>query len=414
MKPALRARVYAADRSWESRIAQPIDLPSCAVEVIDGGIVLPLFPASDGNHDWSGGVLTGDGRFIAGHTYNAIVDRTRNVHSAYEVPRDVRHLRETVLYAGGPIDRHFGHFFSEALSRLWWLADNPTSDIRVVFNTSPLEESHRRILETLGIEEDRILSLSEPTRFDAVIVPDQAFHLGSGASDQVALRKIFDRVRSSSAGGGFDRVYLTRTALKNASRSREMNEVFLEQFYRDQGFTVLSPEKLSFRDQVSALADATEFASTAGTLSHLVLLTQDGVRQHVALRHQTSLGLVGQWAMTRARASEVNVIDTVVPILPASRWAGVAYHTATRWWVQYAAEQFGTSAEQSNPEDYFGRLMAEWLDMVLTRSDRDLQFLPAWSLAEFFESFSRHLLGRELSQAEKTRLSRHFRNGAEG
>lgn len=400
--------MFAEDRSWEERIAEPIDLPPCAVREVDGGVILPLVRADDGYHDWRGGVVEGDGTFVAGHVYHARARRTRNILEGYPVPDDVAYRPGVALYAGGPDDSHFGHFLTETISRLWWIVDHPDADVHLVVNTTPLEAVNRNILEALGIGEDRILELSEPTRFDAVIVPDQALHLGSGASDPVALRKIYDAIRSWAPRGGPERIYLTRTALHNRLRARELNEEFLEEFYREQGFEIVSPEKLPFRDQVSMISSAHGFASTAGTLSHLVLFAEDDVHQHVALRHPTSLGLVGQWAMSRSRAGAIDVVDTTLPILPASRWAGVSFHTATPWWVQYAEAVFGVDVRPSRAEDYFGTLMSEWLDTILSVPDEDLRFFPRWTTVDFLDSFSTHLRGHRLTEEERTRLVEHF------
>lgn len=404
----LRVRVFAEDPSWEERIAQSLDLPPCSVHEVEGGVILPLEPADDGYHDWVGGVVDPKGTFVAGHVYHAGTRRTRNIIAGYSLPPQVRRKAGVALYAGGPADHHFGHFVTEAISRLWWVVDNPDVDVWVVVNTRELTALNIDILKALGVEEDRIISLAEPTQFDYVIIPEQALHLGSGESNPEALRKIYDAIRSWAPEGSSERVYLTRTALENRSRSREVNEVFLEDFYRSQGFEIVSPEQLPFRDQVAMLSGAKELASTAGTLSHLVLFSPNGVHQHVALRHPTSLGLAGQWAMSRARASTIDVVDTTLPILPSSRWAGVAFHTTTPSWVQYAADVFGVSMEASRPEDYFADLFREWVDVVLSASDRDLRFFPRWTAADFLESFSKHLAGRQFTAEEKARLLRHF------
>lgn len=382
------------------------------VQVVDGGIILPLRDARDGVHLWEGGVLDSTGSFVAGHVNHPTRTHDRNILSGYEPAATPQYLAESVVYAGGSGSLHFGHFLTETLSRLWWFVANRGSSLRVVFNTQGFTVDHHlmQFIRMLGIPDDQVLFLDQPTQFESVIIPDQAFFLGSGDYHLDAMRLIFDTIRDSVSPGTTKKLYLTRTGFQGrAGRLQEINERLFEDFYREQGFEIVAPETLSLPEQISLVAGASQLATTSGTLSHLVLFSPNDVAQDILLRNPRSLKLEGQWGMSQFRASSVSVVDATLQLLPGSHGWGVAAYAANQNWANFVYAKFGVNVgvEEVSAE-LLRDIIKAWTEVLSQAASAELRLYPAWTVADFVSSFHEALFAIPLTNQATGRLGRRF------
>ncbi|MBD5788314.1 glycosyltransferase family 61 protein [Cellulosimicrobium terreum] len=379
------------------------------VRTVDGATILPLRPSADGLHRWSGGVVDAYGTFVAGHRTGYTHTKARhNVVSAYPVPDDAAYRPETVIWGGGRDARHFGHFLTENLARLWYLVENPGLGLKVAFTNNGLSYDHPNVelFRRLGLRREDMIFVEEPTRFDAVVVPDQALYL-TGEMHLEHSRSTYDAIRDSVEPAGVDKVYLTRRRLTPKACLRDVNEEMLEDFYASQGYEIVSPETLPLGEQISLMAGAREVACTLGTLSHQVLFCRDDVRLGIVLRDKRD-PLPIQWTMNAMRDADCSVVDASLSFLPTSHTAGVHHYTTTPQWSRYVAEQFGGSVPDAPPDEHLIDYVRHWTEVVAAAPARDLWRFPSWTVADLVTSLSASVVATPLRPATRAKLTDHF------
>ena len=249
-----------------------------AVTVVENAILVP------GLHQ-DGGVLDGEGHVVpAANMYrkhgNVLVD-------GLPADRDVQpesELDAEVVYLGGTID-HFGHFLLEGMARCWMLSDvDPT--VPVAFQTPPVF-SHgswrTEILKALGVTEDRVLPLRQPTRIRRLIIPEPLFELSRAAHEQAAdsHRLVATHILHGADVGQSDQpVYLSRRLLSPRNRFHA-GESQLEDILRVNGFLVVYPETMTLKDQFRLFNGHTDIFAPQGSAAHAILFALNRPRMHL-------------------------------------------------------------------------------------------------------------------------------------
>ena len=177
-------------------------------------------------------------------------------------------------YFIGDINAHYGHFLVGAFARLWALPAAVRRDCRLVFSSVvPVDglmrlDFFREMLAALGLCEDNLLRVSEPTRFDRITVPGSAFEELSLVHQDFA--RLMNRVgQAIAAPTKVTRplVYLSKEKLERGI-VRISNEDALTASLRSLGVEVVFPEQLSFRAQVALWAETAVMMGFSGSAMH--------------------------------------------------------------------------------------------------------------------------------------------------
>lgn len=180
---------------------------------------------------------------------------------------------ETVIY-GGYLFEHWGHFLVESTCRLWYVLQNADDKTPVVFGAA--REPSKVFLdffELLGVA-DRIEFVYRPTRFKKVIVPEPAFLFCRQESISPLFLKPFDRIAERVTPAGYKKVYLSKSKWSGLD-FQCFGEEKLERAFKENGYRIVYPEKMTLKEQVAVLKGAEEIATTAGTLAHNILFAPD-------------------------------------------------------------------------------------------------------------------------------------------
>lgn len=244
-------------------------------------ILLPLkrrtdISTTDGVYE--GGVCTKNLDFLAGIQRDYTSTRANySCCRAYHLPNSKIIYRKEKVVFGGILFRHFGHMIVDALSRMWWFAENPNTPYKFVFLMMEKQKFlFPEFLNLAGLTEDRYEIITEPTQFEEVIVPDEAIYSISGASPK--WLQYFDLIKENvknkePSSLPIEKVYLTRTQLEYPDG---INEEYYEKFYAARGYKIVAPEKLSLSQQINLISSAKEIVTTLGTLSHLAVFAGGG------------------------------------------------------------------------------------------------------------------------------------------
>lgn len=218
---------------------------------VPNGIILPQKLAQDGPMWGLGGVCDAAGEFVPLSYY----DGGWATHGGKYDWDNETHMDCDVVYFGMYFN-HWGHFLVDLIGRLWYFAKNKGQKFKLAY-LGP-EEPKGNFLEffsLLGIEQEDLIHITAPTRFNNVIVPE--FSCKSCVWYSNEYRSIFDSMIETVEQEGYvpenlpklEKVYFTRLAFGKA-RQTEIGEEKLSKWLATNGFSLIPPERLSIRDQI--------------------------------------------------------------------------------------------------------------------------------------------------------------------
>lgn len=272
-------------------------------------VILPAKESTE--HAWgSGGAVAENGQLAEAARLGSIFGEAYpfDIH-------DLVSLDETVYYIP-VIPKHWGHFLLDVLCRFWFLLDENDKGYRITFCSLDFEEdglagNYLEALELLGVSKERLLFVTKPTWFAEVLIPENTF--GDGMPYCSEYRRIIDYIktnalqkREKSLPKPEERIYFTRTSFRR-SRYTEVGEKRIEELFRQRGFTVLAPEKLSVREQIFYFSKCKEIASLSGTISHNIVFSEPDNRY--VLLNRCCLPNYAQFAVNQLSPAEVTYVD---------------------------------------------------------------------------------------------------------
>ena len=222
---------------------------------------------------------------------------------------------------GGVLIRHFGHFFHESLSRLWWLGSVEAMPIRLQSAAASLQSLNsdvcffmppwsdrgkdltpymEEILAGLGLKPERVRIISEPTHFQRILVPFQpwGFCLNPSRVDELYGCDSLQLMRNLMASYGAQkqsalipadratacspitnqakdtplRVFVSRSALP-LDLGRLIGDVILDQVLAEAGYLIFHPENHSISEQIALYSSADELVFIDGSSLYLLWIS---------------------------------------------------------------------------------------------------------------------------------------------
>ena len=225
------------------------------------------------------------------HIDGSIVDFTalyRGNNRYINVPNTNLEISESTLeeavYGGVYFDKHYGHFLTEAISRLWPLHLGQFLNKTWVFRVAGKPTSQcnpdfiNQFMKALGFH-GTIRFAYKPILVKHLIIPAPANINGSHC--HIIFRNLTKTIGSSLINN-FDgsylesptgHYYLSRSNLPNHFR-KIANERLLEMKLHERGYNVISPENLSIPEQIYIFSNAKKIVGTVGSAFHNILLSQ--------------------------------------------------------------------------------------------------------------------------------------------
>lgn len=366
MVASLSKRLYHSNlKNWSAALSKKFFSDrELGVKTIDNGIILPAkAPAIR-----KGGVCDSNFKFVAGLLRSGSAKGWGNVLSSYTVARDqLVHSDEDVIF-GGVMMGHFGHFISECLIRLWYVLEHPEMNNRIAFIASVRgkKEFHYALFELMGIPRDRVLFVERPTQFKSVLVPDVA-----NFSHQYFTKEWlvpYQAVAKNVTPGNVKKLYLTRTAFEGDKRPGVhcFGEKYFEDYFIKKGYTVVSPERLSLKNQIELILGADEIASTLGSLSHFSLFCKPGTK--FIMLDRADNGVVGiQCLINEATDIDWYIVDASKNFLHCNRYTGACLLGSTLSWKQFTEDHFGDHIEVNNDKFFFGESLDRYVKFWLKK-----------------------------------------------
>lgn len=247
------------------------------VEKIDNAIVLP-YKVVDSSK--CAGVIKDTKSYVELSAFEAL-SPVDSWAGEYVPEGEIEYIDEKVMYMGR-YWKQWGHFIMDLVSRLWY-AIEIDKNVKVVYDgESDISGVYAEFMRLSGIDENRLIRISKPTRFSSVIVPECSYNPGIKYTNE--FKRIFDKVvENATIENNFGnryldkKIYFTRTGIKTPTPI-ELGEKDIEKQFADNGYQIISPEKHSLVEQIAMIRQAKEIACVAGTLPHNMIFAKDGAK----------------------------------------------------------------------------------------------------------------------------------------
>lgn len=241
----------------------------------ENGVILPRKEIEEDYPMWGlGGVCDEKNEFVKESFY----DGDWATHGGKYEWNEEEFINDDVVYIG-MFYAHWGHFLVDLSNRFWAIPkiikENPNIKIAYLGEETP-QGNNLRFFNLLGVKKEQLFHIEKPTRFKKVYVPEQSFKPNTWFTDEfvegfsyianqaIASSYDFSRVR------GIDKVYFTRRSYQKAVSS-EFGEEFFEEYFKFNGYTVLSPEKLELEEQIYLWNKADSIACINGAITQNIL-----------------------------------------------------------------------------------------------------------------------------------------------
>ena len=258
-----------------------------------------------------GGVVDADGKYVE---LSGIEQRVW-----YSYPFENAEYRDQrVAYCGYMIN-HWGHFLIEGVCRLWYFLENDETIDKYIFFLDENEQreikgNYREFLELLGIW-DKVEFINKPISFREVLVPELA--LKSRTYYSPKFRKMFDVIADNvvidPSWKPFEKIYYSR---RNFAKGIpfEFGYDMLDEFFAQNGYTVLYPEKVPLSQMIFYIRNSKVVASLSGSLPHNMFFAKNGHKLEILER--CTINDDNQVDVNRIRELQVVPIDANIPIYP--------------------------------------------------------------------------------------------------
>lgn len=223
------------------------------------------------------------------------------------------HYGGTTLF-GGYFINHWGHFLTDNISRLWPLFDGSGTRVdRIVFFKHYLDVGELRgnfalFVEYAGLKDKIVICDAKTASFERLVIPDRSFDTGA-ANYAREHRLVFDKIVNRVLGnedvqqtGG--KVFLTRSAFND----REINVDLIDDFFGDNGYDIVAPERLALDEMIRLFARCDEVVSYSGTASHNFLFAPNPDTRFVVLERSPSLNPY-EFAVIQLTDGQTELID---------------------------------------------------------------------------------------------------------
>lgn len=235
----------------------------------ESGICLPLKKIGG---QLCGGIVDSKGTFVAGksRSFNDNYNDNECCSKSYEFDSNCLEFVDERVVFGGIIRNHFGHMLCEGLSRTWGGITKETKDLKVAFllhNFHPTRKFFFEILDACGITEERRIIVESPTQFKEVLVPDETQFLCSNFGYRKEIQPVINTI-TENCNKTVDpnlpkKIYLSRSHFEIHNC---IGEEYFDNFFKENGFSIIHPEELTFEQQVKLFSNADIIAGTNGSI----------------------------------------------------------------------------------------------------------------------------------------------------
>ena len=252
------------------------------------------------------------------------------------------HIDSEVIFIGS-MHYIYGHCITDNLKKLWFLRTDEGQRIienggKVVYvsawNKEELPKFAIHILTLAGIDTQKLIRITSPTRVKKLYIPDNSMQqIGTTRRWSDLFKKEFEIIKANTkyTGETYEKIYFTRTQLRGRN---DFGEKRVEKLFEEQGYKILSPEKLSIDAQVALMSNCKSFAGTDGSIAHNILFCNKDTEITLLIKADYANGY--QMMINDMTGCKITYISANHTIKHRRRpWAGPFYISPTKELQRY-------------------------------------------------------------------------------
>lgn len=273
---------------------------------VDNGTILPTI--EDSHKLWGkGGVLDSNGEFVeessSGYLFGGKYDYDELFVDYYE---------EEVIFLG-PFLKHWGHYICDIISRLWYILDNPKK-YKIAYcgwsfynGSSYITGNYLELLELLGISSEQLINIQKPTKFKKIIIPDFSFIPGKYYTKEFI--NILDTIVKNvdiTIDNYPENIYFSRLSFSTAN-DKEKGEERIVELLKEKNYAIISPEKLTFKEQLFYWNHCKNICMISGSISHNLMFSR--TKNQIIILNKTDMINNYQIVIDHITKSDITYVD---------------------------------------------------------------------------------------------------------
>ncbi len=248
------------------------------------------------------GIFDAAGCFIPYTSMRKYGKKEWTVPSKMEYP-PMKYVDDEVLYLGR-LRQHYGHFIVDSVGRFWVLTRPEFQNMPIVVSAPGgwLPEFFWEFFAMSGIPRNRVMLLNDETiRYRKIYIPQLSYIMGEYISNEFKqpFETVIEFVKQNNKYPVYQKIYLKKYTAHDKRIKGE--EKIITSFERN-GFAILNPAELSFKEQIWYYNHCDIMVSTNGTLAHNIIWAKDGTGLLILERfpggrnneHQNYINLIKQ------------------------------------------------------------------------------------------------------------------------
>lgn len=276
-----------------------------------------------------GGIYTSDGKFVKSATLNGVEPLSK-----VELPTtNINKSNNTIIFIG-TFYSIWGHAITDSIKKIWFLFTEEgrlllKNGAKIGFIFHDKGDSYTlNVIEKTGINPNDIVEIKEPTQFKNVYIPDNSIIYKPEDETRYFTKEyteIINRIincynltYTPQIKEKYNKVYFSRR--KIYQNGRDWGENNIERIFRNLGYKIMYPEKLSFFEQIHILRNCSHFATTEGSISHTIIFCKPHTKIELIRKcnrlnfHQLMINEAAQLDVTYIDANKSVIIDERMPL----------------------------------------------------------------------------------------------------
>ncbi len=196
-------------------------------------------------------------------------------------------IEDKVIFIG-ILPKHWGHFITDTVSRLWFVLDaGEYKNCKIAVctwgwgNETKISGNYADMFRYLGIDPEKIILVRDVIKAREIIVPDPVmgyetkYHRYYKDILEFACQNALtdDAVKNLEP---YKKVYFTRTHFLK-SKLKEVGEKEIEKDFERAGYKIFAPESLSLCEQIFYIRHCERMAAISGTITHNAIFSKNGL-----------------------------------------------------------------------------------------------------------------------------------------
>ncbi|MBR4904273.1 MAG: DUF563 domain-containing protein, partial [Selenomonadaceae bacterium] len=379
-------------------------------QVIENGMILPhkdmRVPGK-----WNFGlvgIVDSKGEFI----------RSTSVHygtgGAYNPPPEsIQHRAETAVFLF-MLYPTWGHCITDNIRRLWFLKSEIFKSefkncplVYISWGKQNLEalQDFKRLLEILEVDVDRLQEITQPTRFEKIILPDESFN--SPHNKIVGFTNEYcEAIEHIRAFALKNRTPTSNQKLYFFHGSKgQYGEERLAEYFKSKGYEIINPakQKLTFDEELNLLINCKSFVATNGSSSHNSLFLRDDTQTIIIPRIALLNNPYYQEIVNQVHPLNVTYIDSTLSIFSKGIATGLWFFMISeqlkrffgdKWdgyeeedfktFLQYVKNLLGAGLEiNPNTKNCYATILPDFMAQLKQRED----LISAYNMPSHWEKF---------------------------